>query len=112
MTVAAELRGIEPIICINKSDLADTARLKKIYGKTGYSVVVTSADDGSGTEELKELLKGKISAFTGNSGVGKSSLLNRLAPHFVLETGEQNRKRQAYNKARRTYGAFKRCAGY
>lgn len=88
MTVAAELRGIEPIICINKSDLADTARLKKIYGKTGYSVVVTSADDGSGTEELKDLLKGKISAFTGNSGVGKSSLLNRLAPHFVFETGE------------------------
>lgn len=88
MTVSAEFRGIEPIICINKSDLADTGRLERIYSKTGYSVVVTSADDGSGTEELKELLEGKISAFTGNSGVGKSSLLNCLAPHFVLETGE------------------------
>lgn len=88
MTVSAEFRGIEPIICINKSDLADTGRLERIYAKTGYSVVVTSADDGSGTEELKELLEGKISAFTGNSGVGKSSLLNCLAPHFVLETGE------------------------
>ena len=91
MTVSAEFRGIEPIICINKSDLADTGRLERIYAKTGYRVVVTSADDGSGTDELKKLLEGKISAFTGNSGVGKSSLLNCLAPHFVLETGEVSR---------------------
>lgn len=91
MTVAAEKRGIEPIICINKCDLADTSRLEKIYGKTGYTVVVTSAKNADGVEYLKRALEGKISAFTGNSGVGKSSLLNALEPHFVLETGSVSR---------------------
>ena len=88
MTVAAEMRDINSIICINKSDLADTSRLQKIYGKTGYPVLVTCAERGEGIEELKDLLSGKLSAFAGNSGVGKSSLMNRLMPHKVMETGE------------------------
>ncbi len=87
MTVAAEYRGITPIICINKSDLADTARLQRIYGLSGLDVIVTCAADGTGIEELKEKLSGKLTAFAGNSGVGKSSLLNCLNPHTVLETG-------------------------
>ena len=88
MMVAAELRDIKPVICINKSDLADTSRLKKIYGKTGYPVIVTCAESGEGIDELKSMLSGKLSAFAGNSGVGKSSLMNRLMPHKVMETGE------------------------
>lgn len=102
MTVAAEFRGIEPVICINKSDLADTSRLEKIYGKTGYRVIVTSAENGIGTDGLKDLLKGKISAFTGNSGVGKSSLLNCLDPHFVLKTGGVSRIERGRHTTRHT----------
>ncbi len=88
MTVAARMRDIEPVICINKSDLADTARLEKIYGKTGFRTFVTSASKPESVEELKKLLAGKLSAFAGNSGVGKSTLMNILAPHAVMETGE------------------------
>lgn len=91
MTVAAEIRGIRPVICINKADLADTSRLQKIYGKTGYPVFVTCATDNEGIDSLKEILSGKLSAFAGNSGVGKSSIMNAIMPHKVMETGEVSR---------------------
>lgn len=91
-----ETKGTDSVICINKADIADEDeidRLKKIYESACYKVLVTSAEKNRGTEELKEVLKNKISAFSGNSGVGKSSLLN-LVCDSELETGELSRKTQ------------------
>ncbi len=90
--VLAEERSIpEVIICINKSDLAqDKSNIKKIYG--AYPVVFTSAEENSGIDELKGMLKGKVSVFAGPSGVGKSSLINRIIPQSNRQTGEISRK--------------------
>ncbi|WP_444657731.1 ribosome small subunit-dependent GTPase A [Caproiciproducens sp. R2] len=89
---AAEDRGIEPVIVISKSDLKDCQWLNDIYQTTGIPLLTVSSATGEGIEEVEKLLKGKISAFTGNSGVGKSSLLNRIDSRFHLQTGEISQK--------------------
>lgn len=91
MLVNAEINGIEAIVCINKSDLADVSELEKIYNSAGYKTVVVSAETGEGIEDLFELIKGKIAAFAGVSGVGKSSLLT-IITGSELETGEVSEK--------------------
>lgn len=80
------------VICINKVDLHAADELYRIYENTGIPVIRTSAETGEGIELLFERLRGKTSAFTGNSGVGKSSLLNRLIPGIELETAEVSEK--------------------
>ena len=75
-------------LCINKCDLDPAIDLVKIYQNAGFPVICTSAETGEGIPELQALLKGKITAFTGNTGVGKSSILNRLCPELSLATGE------------------------
>ena len=90
-----ETRGIDAAICINKSDLdkdGSISNVLDIYTKAGYKVVITSAKNGFGKEELNGLLKDKITAFTGNSGVGKSSLLNLVGENLGLETGTLSAK--------------------
>ena len=79
-------------ICVNKCDLDPAQDLAGIYRNAGFTVIQTSAETGEGVEELRSLLKGKFAAFTGNSGVGKSSILNRLAPELGLKTGEVSEK--------------------
>lgn len=79
-------------LCINKCDLDPAMDLERIYRSAGFSVIVTSARTGEGIEELRQLLKGKLTAFTGNSGVGKSSVLNCLCPKLELPTGEVSDK--------------------
>ncbi|MCI8422576.1 MAG: ribosome small subunit-dependent GTPase A [Lawsonibacter sp.] len=88
----AASRGCPSLVCINKCDLDPGEELKRIYRTAGFPVVRVSAVTGQGLEELRALLAGKISAFTGNSGVGKSSLLNALEPRMALATGEVSRK--------------------
>jgi ribosome biogenesis GTPase / thiamine phosphate phosphatase len=85
-------KNVDCVLCINKADLDDDDRLYKIYHEAGFKVVRTSALTGAGIDELKTLLLGKISAFTGNSGVGKSSILNQLEPSFNIKTGEVSHK--------------------
>ncbi len=80
------------VLCINKCDLDPAVDLNRIYRNAGFSVIQTSAETGEGVEELREMLKGKLSAFTGNSGVGKSSILNQLCPQLNLPTGEVSEK--------------------
>ena len=75
-------------LCVNKCDLDPAADLVRIYEHAGFPVICTSAETGEGVEVLRALLEGKLTAFTGNSGVGLSSILNRLAPGLQLETGE------------------------
>lgn len=79
-------------LCVNKCDLDPAPELVKIYEHAGFTVLRTSAETGEGVEKLLSLLKGKLTAFTGNSGVGKSSILNRLCPQLNLPTGEVSEK--------------------
>ena len=65
-------------LCVNKCDLDPAHDLVRIYEHAGFPVICTSAETGEGVEQLRQLLTGKLTAFTGNSGVGKSSILNRL----------------------------------
>lgn len=88
----AELEDIEPILVLTKTDLEDGSQLKAVYDCAGIPCLVVSSVTGQGVDQVRELLHGKISAFTGNSGVGKSSLLNALFPEFDLKTGEISQK--------------------
>ena len=83
---------VEVCVCVNKTDLDPGEDLTAIYTQAGYTVIQTSAETGAGVEELREMLKGRFAAFTGNSGVGKSSILNALAPELALPVGEVSEK--------------------
>ena len=85
-------QNVPCILCINKSDLDEGEKLRKIYEKAGFPVICTSARTGQGMETLRGFLRGKLTAFTGNSGVGKSSVLNCLCPELGLATGEVSEK--------------------
>ena len=85
-------QNVPCILCVNKSDLDPAEQLQAIYRKAGFPVICTSAKTGQGIEELRQALKGKLTAFTGNSGVGKSSILNCLCPKLTLATGEVSEK--------------------
>jgi ribosome biogenesis GTPase len=89
--VAAESYGLEPLIVANKRDLVDDATFREKFAEftaIGYRVLGTSAPQSLGIEELRAALRGRISAFTGPSGVGKSSLLNLVQPGLHLDTGD------------------------
>ena len=83
---------VQVILCVNKCDLDPALDLVRIYTHAGFSVIRTSAETGEGVQELRDLIRGKLVAFTGNSGVGKSSILNRLNPELKLATGEVSEK--------------------
>ncbi len=88
----AEEKGVEPILIFNKSDLADISALRETYCKAGFLTVVTDAVNGTGLTDLRALLRGHFTVFTGNSGVGKSSLLNSLFPDLSMKTGDISKK--------------------
>ena len=79
-------------ICVNKCDLDPANDLIRIYRNAGFSVIQASAITGEGVEELRQLIAGKFTAFSGNTGVGKSSMLNALCPQLQLATGEVSEK--------------------
>ena len=83
---------VEVILCVNKCDLDPAVDLVRIYRHAGFRVICASAETGAGVEELRNLIRGKLVAFTGNSGVGKSSILNRLCPELNLPVGEVSEK--------------------
>ena len=83
---------VRVILCVNKCDLDPAIALVRIYSHAGIPVIRASAETGEGVEELRDLIRGKLVAFTGNSGVGKSSILNRLCPELELPTGEVSEK--------------------
>ncbi|MBE6781608.1 MAG: ribosome small subunit-dependent GTPase A [Ruminococcaceae bacterium] len=92
MTAICEYKGIKPVILFNKNDLEDVSSWCNIYKNAGYKTIACSAVKGEGIGEIREELKDCISAFTGNSGAGKSSLLNIIFPNLELSTGEVSSK--------------------
>ncbi len=81
-------QGVELVLCLNKCDLDPADRLFEIYSHAGFTVIRTSAETGEGIEALRAAVSGRLCAFTGNSGVGKSSVLNCLGSGFAIPTGE------------------------
>lgn len=92
VSVITEEAGCELIVCINKTDIDPADELFNIYSASGFETHRVSAKTGEGIDELKKALKGKICAFTGNSGVGKSSILNAMLPELCLQVGEVSEK--------------------
>lgn len=92
VTAIAGNQNVPVLICVNKSDLDNAAALRSIYDHAGFDVIATSAVTGEGISLLTEKIRGKLAAFTGNSGVGKSSILNCLLPELSVQTGEVSQK--------------------
>lgn len=92
LTAIAVSKNIKPCVIFSKSDLGDTKELEEIYKKAGIDVCSVCCKTGEGIEKVKEMIKSGITVFTGNTGVGKSSLLNCIDSRFSLETGEVSSK--------------------
>jgi ribosome biogenesis GTPase / thiamine phosphate phosphatase len=92
LLVMAEIEGIEAIICLNKVDLVEETQdiedVAALYEKIGYTVLRTSATNGTNIDKLNDLIRNKKSALAGHSGVGKSSLLNAIEPNLQIATGD------------------------
>lgn len=113
LIATAEFKKIEPIVIITKSDLSDRyEEYEKIYSNAGFKVIVCNNLNGDGSEQVKALLSGKTSAFTGNSGVGKSTLLNAIDPNLALETGHTSKKLGRGRHTTRQCELFKVGGGY
>ena len=111
MTVIALNNDCEPVICINKIDLDPADDLYDIYYNSGFNVVRTSAKTGEGIDHLIKLITESVCAFTGNSGVGKSSILNTIDPDFRISVGEISRKLGRGRHTTRHVELYKLCCG-
>lgn len=112
LTAIAINNDIEPIIVFNKADLGDMSEWFNIYTNAGFKCIVASVLTGEGCDEILSLISCGVSAFTGNSGVGKSSLLNRIFPNLGLETGEVSDKLGRGRHTTRHVELFKVNDGY
>jgi len=112
LTAVAYYKNVQPVIVFTKEDIFGADEYVDIYSKTDIPVFSVSNKTGEGVEEIKAFLDGSISVFTGNSGVGKSSLLNRIAPEFSLETGEISQKLGRGRHTTRHVELFKVGNGY
>ena len=112
MTACAVNKNIEPVIVISKCDLSSSEKLKEIYSLSGIKTIEFSSIDNRGLEEIRKVLKNKVTAFTGNSGVGKSTLLNALFPDLELATGEISEKLGRGRHTTRSVELFKAEGGY
>lgn len=92
MCAIAENKDVQVIMVITKTDMAEYENIRSVYAKAGFKVFYTGADDDGQLEEIRREMQGKLCVFSGNSGVGKSTLLNKLFPHLSLETGITSKK--------------------
>ena len=112
LTAIAINNDIEPIIVFNKVDLGEMSEWQAKYQKAGFKCILTSGINGDGCDEIINLLSGKVSAFTGNSGVGKSSLLNFMFPELELKTAEVSDKLGRGRHTTRHVELYPVCDGY
>ena len=112
MTAAAVSKDITPVVVFSKGDLGSAQDLTKIYNAVGIHAYEFSSVDNRGLEDIKQELHGKVTAFCGNSGVGKSTLLNALFPELELKTGEISDKLGRGRHTTRTVELFKKHGGY
>ena len=109
----AEYKSIEPVIVITKIDLDNAySQYEKIYKDAGFKVILCNNSNSSGADEVRSMLSGKISAFSGNTGVGKSSLLNNIFPELDLSVGETSKKLGRGKHTTRHSELFKVEGGY
>ncbi|MGN0521613.1 MAG: ribosome small subunit-dependent GTPase A [Eubacterium sp.] len=109
----AEYKKIEPVIVFTKTDLEPSYKnYVDIYSNAGFKVIVCDNLTGKGADEVKSLLKGKISAFTGNTGVGKSSLLNAIDPKLSIQVGQTSKKLGRGKHTTRHCELYKVAGGY
>lgn len=92
LIAVSEYKGVEPLLAVTKTDLGNPEPLRRIYESAGFRVFCLSDRREEDLEGLRECLRGKVTAFVGNTGAGKSSLLNRLEPGLGLATGDVSRK--------------------
>ena len=92
VTVISAAADCETVVCVNKCDLDGGDELFETYRRAGYTTIRTSPETGEGMDELRRVIAGRVSAFTGNSGVGKSSILNALLPGLDIQVGEVSEK--------------------
>lgn len=110
LIATAEYKNIEPYIVISKTDLSSYKEIYETYEKTGITVIALDNDDS--INRIKDIMNGKISAFTGNSGVGKTTLLNRLDSTLNLSTGAISDKLGRGRHTTRQAQLFNVCVGY
>lgn len=110
LIINCQIENITPIICINKQDISGKSFIKDIiseYKPLGLKIFITSAKTGKGIKKLKKEIKNKLSSFSGQSAVGKTSILNCLDKNLSLETGELSLKNDRGKHTTRTSQIFK-----
>lgn len=112
LIAVAEHKNIEPIIVITKSDLASAQEIFDIYTLAGFKTIIVSNETKNGVDEVKAVLKDKISALTGNSGVGKTSLLNNLDETLALKTAQISKKLGRGRHTTRQAELYRVCDGF
>lgn len=112
LTAIAESKKIEPILVVTKSDLGSGARLLDVYRKAGFRTFCVGEDDHADVPQIRELLRGRVSAFTGNTGVGKSTLLNAVDPSLSIATAQISRKLGRGRHTTRHVELYRICGGY
>lgn len=112
ITATAFYKNIEPVIIFSKSDMLSAEKYIGIYEKSGIKAVSFSSKTGEGANEVSSLLKDSVVAFTGNSGVGKSSLLNFLFPELNIATGDISKKLGRGRHTTRSVELYKTESGY
>lgn len=112
LVAIADSKGIEPVVVFTKIDLENAGDLPDIYRGIGIPVCTVDNTTGEGADSVRELIAGKIAAFIGNSGVGKSSLMNVLYPDLELDTAHISKKLGRGRHTTRQVEMYKRDGGY
>lgn len=113
LIAVCEMKEITPIIVFTKVDLSDAYMpYVDIYKSAGFQTAAVNTQTGEGADVVRALLKDKVSAFAGNTGVGKSSLLNAISPQLRLKTGETSKKLGRGRHTTRQCELLKVCGGY
>lgn len=111
LTAAALYKEVQPVLVVTKADLAAADQLAQAYAGSGIPLVQLHYDTGEGLDEIRQRIAGNLCAFCGNSGVGKSTLINALAPELKRETGQISQKLGRGRHTTREVEIFEVCGG-